>query len=202
MSLISHLCSCMFSDIKNPNICIVTKNKSDEEKKFEYSIEVIKDIANIPKIKPALWLKFYIIKIISPIYLSSITEERLNEYKCSPIKEGEYYGCRFDEQQCSWILGQRLNSGRDHREGFYPFYMSDYIFEIEIELSANQLMGHTSIFPTPPNTQPTKDTDLKYITGFEIENYLIQLSRKDNQIFFKIADSPPKRIYLTDKFRK
>ena len=194
----------IFDDnIENFNICILTKNKLNEEKKFEYSIEVVKDkdITNVPKTKSALWFKLYIIKIISPRYPSSLTEEQLNEYKYSPIKEGEYYGCRFDTEKCSWILGQRLTLGRDHREGFYPFYLTDYVYETEEISSANQLMGHTSIFPTPPNTQPTKDTDLKYITGFEIENYLIQLIRKDNQIFFKIFDSPPKKICLIDNFK-
>ena len=106
-------------------IDIAVQIKPNEE--LAYEVELIKDdITGIPKLYTSHFHKFYIIKIFSPSYLEGTTEEQLDEYKCSPIKEGEYYGCRFDERKCSWILGERLELGKEYEERFYQFYVTGF----------------------------------------------------------------------------
>ena len=107
---------CLFDEIKY-NI----KIQINPEKFLNYEIQFVKDeTTNIPKkVKAVDFFDFYIIKIIAPSFSRDLTEEELKKYEKSPIREGEYYACRFDEGKCSWILSTLAPRVRKRR--FFPF---------------------------------------------------------------------------------
>ena len=122
---------------------IIGSKKSD----LFYKVKPVKNHeTNVPRTETVLSFKFYIIEIISPSYLKGTNKEQLEEYMCSPIKEGEYYGCQFVESQCSWRIGQPLSSIKDSQR-FYKFYLAGHDSSVEIIPSANTVMGYTHNYP-------------------------------------------------------
>lgn len=180
-------------DYESPIITIIIN--SEKQHWLTYKTEVIKNNINIPITKTASGVTFYIIKIVSPAYLAGINRSLLRKYKYSPIKEGEYYGCRFDETKRTWILGQRLLIGKES-EGFYEFYESGSEVKDESNYSANKIIGDRN-----------KCLNSEYIC---IDKFLINqdgafpsrsgcqfnLLKKNGKIFFTISDSPLKEIYI------
>ena len=135
--------SALFKD-ENPIIGIIIDPEYPKKDLF-YKIEVVRNEDNTPKKVTILYSTFYIIKIISPYYMENSTkEEKRNKYKDSPIKEGEYYGCRFskiERDEFSWFLGQQLSFGLN-KDGFYKFYYAGSDIIGGVIPSANQVMGH------------------------------------------------------------
>ncbi len=186
----------LFDPYDKPIIGIQIHPDNSEED-LRYDIEVVKNEINIPKKERFLYSNFYIIKILAPAFSGGLTEEDLQKYKHSPIKEGEYYACRFDQMQCSWILSQRLTIGSKEKPGFFKFYPSGSISEAEIVPSANEVMGYNQ------NKYPGSEYTLlgRFIVD-ETGNFparagdFFKLFKKENQVFFTINDSPLKEIYI------
>ena len=181
---------------------VIGLNKSD----LFYKVKPVKNYeTSIPKTKTILSDKFYIIEVMSPSYLRGTTSEQLEDYKYSSIKEGEYYGCRFDEstqsavpkEKGSWVMGQPLSPVEDNQR-FYKFYLTgpDSSEEAEIKPSANGVMGYN--YNYPGNEYNLID---QFIIGeggsFSAKSgSLLKLFQKDSQLFFTINDSPLKKIYI------
>ena len=104
---------------------------------LEYKIKLIKDKIGVPFKTKNIFFNFYIIQIISPS--ENIAEKNLKKYERSPIKEGEYYACRFDEGKCSWFLGEQLSLGTKY-EDCYRFYVSSFSEGITRTPTANEIM--------------------------------------------------------------
>ena len=180
-------------DEETTNISIKVK----PDFKLEYKVEVIKDNIGIPRKKEDLGCSFYIIKIISPSYSEVLEEKKMKKYEQSPIKEGEYYACRFDELKCSWFLGQELSLGKEY-EDCYPFYVSGSSSEkAEIVPSANQTMGYNQN-NYPKNEYKLRDKFIIGMDGFFPVNSgsWFRLFQKENKVFFTVEDSPLKEIYI------
>ena len=178
------------------NICVFTQ--SNKQDVLVYTIEVIKDITGVPKVETTPAGKFYIIKIISPSYLESTTEEEFEKYKYSPIKEGEYYSCKFDERECSWILGERLELGIKYKD-FYRFNVTDSSdSEWTIVRSANEVMGY--------NRNGDPGDEYRHIDNFIIDSNdpqnIISLFKKYNQVFYRIGNSPQKKYMFLENLIK
>ena len=188
----------LFDDEK-PIIGIII-NPNNPHENLQYEIEVVKNERNIPKKEGISPLSFYLIQIISPANAEVLTEAKMDKYKQSPIKEGEYYGCRFDEGQCSWILGQRLSIGTE-KEEFFNFYHFGSSSEAVSVPSANEIMR----FNTGLNIKNYPGSEYTLLDQFFIDqngNFpaksgnLFKLFKRENQIFFIIKDSPLKEIYV------
>ncbi len=179
----------LFDPYEEPIIGIQI-NPGNPQEDLRYKIEVVKDEINIPKKKRVLYSNFYIIKILAPASSEYLTEEDLQKYKNSPIKEGEYYGCKFDQMQCSWILSQRLTIGSKEKDGFFKFYPFGSISEFEVIQSANEIMGY--------NQNEYPDSEYTLINQFIVDETgsFFRLFKKENQVFFTIHDSPLKEIYI------
>ena len=162
-----------------------------------YKIKFIKNDISIPLKKEISGFYFYIIKIVSPADSEFLEEKQLKRYEQSPIKDGEYYACRFDEGKCSWFLGEPLSLGQKYRD-CYSFYVSGLSSETaEIVPSANEIMRYNR------NTYPADEYKLidKFIIGIDggfpaNSGSLFRLFQNENEIFFTINNSPLKKIYI------
>ena len=194
LSFILHL----FDHEQNPNIMI----QIEPNRWLEYEIEFVKDdTTKIPKNKTFFSQKFYIIKIISPANTKYSEDEKLKKYEKSPIKEGEYYSCRFDEERCSWILGENLSLGNEY-EGFYKFYVSTFTSgKAEGVFSANEIMkckqnnGLHSKYQLIDEFLIDGDGNFPARSGSKL-----RLFKKDNRAYFTINNSPLKEIYILKTF--
>ena len=172
------------------------KIKTDLELKYE--IQFIKNNANIPIKKEVFDSDYYIIKVISPPNMEVHRSGFSETYKRSPIKEGEYYICRFND--CMWFLEQTPKNYQSEYsdEESYSFSIdSSYSKQTETNFSANQAMGdcpkdyelicestiNNDIFLNQ-KSNPFSDTDKTF-----------KLFKKENSFFFNIEDSPLKKIY-------
>ena len=178
---------CLF-DNKECNIGIKI-NQED----FVYKIKIIKNINDTPKTEDNSFFKFYFIQIIRPD--TFLDFKKLREYEYSPIKDGELYACRFNEEKCSWILSQLLSIGKES-EGFYPFYFHSLHYEGGIVKYAYEIIKY--------NQNNYLENEYRYIDQFfigadgnlENDGYLFKLLKKDNKIFFTIDNSSLKKIYI------
>ena len=107
---------------------------------LKYNIKFIKNNIDIPEVKKSLHFSFYIIKIISPFHVEFRKEKELKKYKQSPIKEGEYYACWFNETECSWFLSEKISWATNDK---WSFYVSGFSPEAEWVTTANQVMGYS-----------------------------------------------------------
>ena len=182
----------LFDDKEFEISVIIDSNKSY----LYYKVKPVRNNENsIPRTKTVLSNKFYIVEVISPSYLRGTTQ--LEDYKYSPIKEGEYYGCQFIENPCSWVMGQPLSPIEDNQR-FYEFYLAGSDHSAEIIPSANEAMGYNHNYPG--NEHSVID---QFIIGMDgtfpaQSGSLFQLLQKDTQIFFKIQDSPLKKVYILE----
>ena len=120
---------------------VITSNKNKKEKNLPYKVEPARyNRTNIPITKMVMFDKFYIIKVISLSYLAGIKNKQIEDDKYNPIKEGEYYGCRFIESSCKWIMGSRLSSAIGNQE-FFEFDLAGSDPPVEEICSANEYMN-------------------------------------------------------------
>ncbi len=195
-------------------------NPNNPQEDLKYEIEVVKNEDNTPRKATALYSTFYIIKILAPAHSEVLTEEDLQKYKYSPIKEGEYYACRLDQNQYSWVLGEKLSLGQIGK-GFYKFYLAGSGILGGVIPSANEIMGYGkdpddtyqfaeflvpfSVARHPITDQsvglpmPKNNQNPQNVTSIQYE-ILCKLLKKNNQIFLKIRSSPLKKVYVMETY--
>ena len=212
-------------DYEKPIIGIEINPNTPRNEDLQYEIEVVRNLDNTPRKETALHSSFYIIKILAPAYSEVLKKEDLQTYKKSPIKEGEYYACRFyitsDHDQGSWVLGQQLSIGQ-LGQGFYKFYPAGSGVIGGRIPSANEIMGYGQ---EPDNTYKLIE---QFIIPSSIEKHPItahsvglpiphnnqnppnvvpiqygiicKLFKNNNGLFLKIGDSPLKKVYVMDTY--
>ena len=186
----------IFSLFDDEECHILIKTYSNKPKKGDnylgYKVQIIKTQEGIPKTENDSFSKFYFIKIIAPSDLPP--RQNLKDYTNSPIKEGEYYACRFSETKCSWILGQKLSFGGEE-EGFYQFCLLGKMNKGGEVKFANQ------IIESQRNIEAEGYSIIDKFNIDENSNFpassssLFKLFQKGQEVFFTIDNSPLKSIY-------
>lgn len=157
---------------------------------LEYTIRPVRDTAtNEPIMRVSEMGSFYVVKVVGPAHA---TDENLHEYDGSPIRDNEYYFCRFINS--SWHMGTNCPVTE------HEFYLSSKVGPVEYGQSANEFM---TTYENPIANYTSLAT--WYLTeSYQIPNageacakYELLKDANDN-IALRINDSLLKEVYYTN----
>jgi len=178
-----------YHDVRFPDL------KSDEAPLgLQYTIEPVRD----PQTgEPARFetetSSAYLVKVREPAYWDVMDDARRAAYENSPIRENEFYFCRFFNDD--WHMGAAFG-------GFdcpYRFYLSGKLGPMISVPSANEFAE--SFLPDPfakmqtIASLPIREDGLLLVDEGSCTPY--DLYVEGETLFLRIGDSPPKRMHLS-----
>lgn len=159
---------------------------------LEYTIRPVRDGQGVALHDKGEMRSRWVVEVVGPAQESVMKAEDLEEYESSPIRDGEYYYCEFYND--SWHLGDGGLSNA------YSFYLSGKVGPVEHLEDANDFVDRR---------RGTQDDELKKLFQMVLDlegrrlrdagggNLFVVLTDPAEQLFLRINNSPPKRMYHT-----
>ena len=160
---------------------------------LEYTIRPYRDpVLNEPAVYENEMERLYVVQVEGPAHWSVLNDHQKREYDTSPIRDGEYYFCRFFND--SWHMGTE-NVFSEHE-----FYLSgkvgpatygqsatDFVSSVRKPLEAMTLKAQ--IYLNPEGTKRSDDVS--------VDSYRIYTDTAGN-VYLVVNSSMPKQMYYTN----
>lgn len=179
------------------NVCFPNIKPNPDSVGLEYRIEPVRDEKGHPRKYETEMETLWVIRVVEPAHWDVLNPKQRAEYDSSPIREGEFYFCRFFSG--SWHLSRGVVMGDPE-----PFYLSTKTGPAYWAENANAFMSRFE----DRFKELTRVTEILVdvedgTTNLRSAGADVYTIYKDERgsLFVGAGDSPPKSLYWTNTSR-